>query len=123
MAKLPKPFDAHAPYLQSLIDQARFDEARALAAEILRERSRAAQEGRFLELVADLLTAQHGRGRPRQALPAYFFEIGEEYTRLIECGHPKGKAIKKIAGDPRFGMLGERAVRDRIDAYLEAGEI
>lgn len=118
MASLPSPFCADTYEVSRLLREGRTIDAESLIAARLR---RGDCSTHFLELVADYIDPskpkRKSRGRPRQIINSYMFEIADDFSQLIDKGIKPGEAYQILADKyPR----GADTIRRRMTEFRKA---
>lgn len=115
MAKLPPSFSIQANPIRSAISEGRTEDAKRLAAELLRKGT---ADKVVQGLAAELLRPpKRQRGR-RKSLPRFWFEIGEVFHDLRRDGLSYEDSIEAAA--EQFGFS-ERHVQRAVAFYDDIG--
>jgi hypothetical protein len=113
MVKLPDTFCPAAIEVLAALEEHRITDAKRIAREYLRQGERAQP---FLNVVADLLeTKPQGgkRGRRRQTIPQFWFEIGSKAIALMDQGYSEYAACQQLVED--YGDI--RTIRTALKFY------
>jgi hypothetical protein len=115
MPRLPKGFSLQASPIQAALSEGRTEDAKTLIVDILR----AGKADEVVQrLAAEMIRSpkKRGKGRPR-ALPAHWYEIGEEFGWLRDAGILYDDAVVQLT--TKYGYS-DTHIRNCVRKFEEA---